>query len=387
MKVMFDAHKPAIAFEHDSTLVIALETSDKSWDAGAVAPGVARRPKRSFKPRDLEGVLAAIERWKGEASRAGRMVTRVVLTYEAGRDGFWIARWLTEHGIEVHVMQPSSVAVERKGRRPKTDRLDVDMLLSALLRWLRAEPRACTMVRVPSFEEEDSRRPGRAREVLVRDRLAVENRIENLLCLHGIASFNPRLKKAAEKLENLGTFAGEPLPPKTMAELRRLMALHRTLTEQMAAIEAERDRVMTVSDPDRAERMIQLLVLIVGLGAETATVLVREVLCRPFNDRRAIAAFVGLTGTPFQSGGTNREQGISKNGKPRVRHVLTQLAWRWLRHQPESELSRWFAERTGGVKGRIRNIMAVALARKLLVALWRYVETGVVPGGVRLATA
>ena len=121
MKVMFDAHKPAIAFEHDSTLVIALETSDKSWDAGAVAPGVARRPKRSFKPRDLEGVLAAIERWKGEASRAGRMVTRVVLTYEAGRDGFWIARWLTEHGIEVHVMQPSSVAVERKGRRPKTD--------------------------------------------------------------------------------------------------------------------------------------------------------------------------------------------------------------------------------------------------------------------------
>jgi transposase len=385
--VIFDAHRPAVAFDHDSTLVLGLETSGKAWDVGAIVPGVTRRPKKNFNPRDLAGILLTIERWKTEANRAGRTITRVVLTYEAGRDGFWIARYLRERGVEVHVMQPSSVAVERKGRRAKTDRLDLDMILGALLCWLRGEPRACTMVRVPSIEEEDSRQPGRAREVLVRDRLAVENRIENLICLHGITGFNPRLKKASEKLEALRTFGGDALPPKIMEELRRLMALHRLLTEQMAAIETSRDRVMTTAEPDRAERMIKILACIYGLGIETATVLVREVLCRPFKDRRAIAAFVGMTGTPFQSGATEREQGISKNGNPRVRRVLMQLAWRWLRHQPASALSRWFIERTAGAKGRIRKIMAVALARKLLVALWRFVETGTIPEDVRLAAA
>jgi transposase len=220
MTVIFDAHRPAVAFDHDSTLVLGLETSGKAWDVGAIVLGVTRRPKKNFNPRDLAGILSTIERWKTEANRAGRTITRVVLTYEAGRDGFWIARYLRERGVEVHVMQPSSVAVERKGRRAKTDRLDLDMILGALLCWLRGEPRACTMVRVPSIEEEDSRQPGRAREVLVRDRLAVENRIENLICLHGITGFNPRLKKASEKLEALRTFGGDVLPPKIMEDVR-----------------------------------------------------------------------------------------------------------------------------------------------------------------------
>ncbi len=387
MVPMFDAHRPAAAFDHDSTLVLALETSGKAWDLGAVVPGVNRRPKKRFEPRAVAAIMAQIDKLKDDALRAGRAVARVVLTYEAGRDGFWLARYLTGLGIEVHIMQPSSVAVERKGRRAKTDKLDLDMLLGAFLCWLRGEPRACTMVRVPSLAEEDGRLPGRSRADLVKDRLAVENRIGNLLCLHGIVDFRPRLKKAAEKLEKLRSFAGDALPPKMMDELRRLMALHRLLGEQIAAIEAARDQVVTVPDPGREERMIQLLVQICGLGIETATVLVREVLCRPFKDRRALAGFVGITGTPFQSGGTDRDQGISKAGRPRVRGVLQQLAWRWPRHQPESALSKWFAERTGGVKGRLRNVMAVALARKLLVALWRYVETGVVPEGVRLAAA
>ena len=387
MVAIFDAHKPATAFDHDSTLVLALETSGKAWDLGAVVPGVNRRPKRRLEPRSVADIVTAIERWTTEAGRAGRPVTRVVLTYEAGRDGFWLARDLIARGIEVHVMQPSSVAVERKKRRAKTDRLDLDMLLGALLHWLRGEPRACTMVRVPSIEEEDARLPGRSREVLMSDRRAIENRVENLLCLHGIYGFNSRLKKAAEKLEKLRTFAGDALPPKMMAELRRLMAVHRVLSEQMAEIEAARDQVMTVDDPDREERMIRLLVSIYGLGIETATVLVREVFCRPFRDRRAISAFVGVTGTPFRSGNTDREQGISKNGNPRVRRILQQLAWRWIRQQPDSVLSRWFAERIGGDKSRIRKIMAVALARKLLVMLWRYVETGVIPDDVRLAAA
>ena len=387
MELSFDAHKPAAAFDHNSTLVLALETSGKSWDLGAVVPGVSRRPHRRMEALAVDEVLSAIERWKTEALRAGKPATRVALTYEAGRDGFWLARYLIERGIEVHVMQPSSVAVERRKRRAKTDRLDLDMLLGAFLRWLRAEPRACTMVRIPSVQEEDARLPGRSREVVIAERLSIENRIQNLLCLHGINGFKPRLKKAGEKLEGLRTFGGEPLPPRMMGELRRLMAVHRLLSEQLAALEAARDEVLAVPDPDREERMIRLLIVIVGLGMETATTLVREVFCRPFKDRRALAAFVGLTGTPFQSGTTDIEQGISKNGNPRVRCSLQNLAWRWLGHQPDSPLTRWFMERTGGAKGRIRKVMAVALARKLLVMLWRYVETGVIPDGVRLAAA
>jgi len=387
MTSKFDAHKPTTAFDHDSTLVVALELSGKAWEIGAVVPGVERRPKRKVDARDMAGLLMTLERWKGEAIRAGRSVQRVVVTYEAGRDGFWIGRYLVERGIEVHIMQPASIAVERRARRVKTDRIDLDMLLRTILAWLRGEPRVCMMVRIPSEAEEDLRLPGREREVLVRDRLAIENRIENLLCLHGIAGFRPRLKKAAERLQALRSFAGSPLPAKTMAQLERLMTRHRLVSEQMAQIEAQRDQVVQLAEPDREERMIKLLASIYGLGLETATLLVRELLCRPLRDRRAVAAFAGLAGTPFRSGGMEREQGISKSGNPRVRRIVMQLAWRWLRFQPDSGLSRWFGARTAGAKGRIRKIMIVALARKLLVALWRFVETGVLPEDARTMRA
>lgn len=280
-----------------------------------------------------------------------------MVTYESGRDGFWIARVLLAYGIEVEVMHPAG------------------------------EPRACSMLRIPSEAEEDQRRPGREREQLVSKRGKLESRIGSLLCLHGIAGFRPRLKKAMARLEELPSFAGEPLPGHTMAELRRLMARHRIVSDQLKEIEAERDRVQTLEDPDPAERMIQLLARIYGLGVETARMLVREVFCRSFRDRRALASFAGLTGTPFHSGGMEREQGISKNGNARVRKILMQLSWRWLRFQPESVLSLWFAERTGGAKGRIRKIMIVALARKLLVTLWRYLETGELPQGARTSAA
>jgi transposase len=309
------------------------------------------------------------------------------LAYEAGRDGFWIARALSGYGIEVQVMHPASIPVERRGRRVKTDRLDLDMLLRTLLAWLRGEPRVCSMVRVPAPAEEDARRPGREREALIGERIAVENRIENLLCLQGVTGFKPRLKKAMARLEELRDWAGSPLPPRLMEELRRLMRRQRLMTEQLAELEAARDALVAAPDPDRETRMIQLLSMILGLGVETATTLVREVLCRSFDDRRALASFTGLAGTPFMSGKTEREQGIGKNGNPRVRRIMMQLVWRWLRFQPDSVLSRWFALRTGGAKGRIRKIMAVALARKLLVALWRYVTQGVVLDGAIIATA
>ncbi len=382
-----DPPPSAAAFDHDSTLVLALELSGKSWEVGAVVPGVARRPKRGIEPRDISALLQAISRWRAEAHAGGRQIARVVLAYEAGRDGFWIARALAGHGIEVHVMHPASIPVERQGRRAKTDRLDLDMLLRTLLAWLRGEPRVCSMVRVPAVAEEDARRPGREREALIGERIAVENRIENLLCLHGVVGFKPRLKKAVERLEELRDWSGSPLPPQLMEELRRLMRRQRLMSEQLAELEAARDALVATPDPDRETRMIRLLTLVLGLGVETATTLVREVLCRPFRDRRALASFTGLAGTPFMSGKTEREQGIGKTGNPRVRRIIMQLVWRWLRFQPESILSRWFAERTGGAKGRIRKIMAVALARKLLVALWRYVTQGIVLDGAIIAAA
>ncbi len=335
-------HQAATAFSHDSTLVLALELSGKSWEVGAVVPGVARRPRRRLSARDMAGLMKAIARWQAEASRAGKSVRRVAVTYEAGRDGFWIARHLQGEGIEVQVMHPASVPVARRSRRVKTDRIDLEMLLRSFLAWLRGEPGACSMVAIPSEAEEDLRRPGRERERLVSERVQLENRIESLLCTHGIVGFKPRLIKAMEKLEGLRSFSGRRLPEKTMAEVARLMARHRLVSDQIKEIEAERDQVMQVVSPDRAERMIQLLAHIVGLGVETATLLVREMFCCSFRDRRAVASFAGLTGTPFNSGAMAREQGISKSGNARVRRIMMQLAWRWLRFQPDSALARWF---------------------------------------------
>ena len=225
------------------------------------------------------------------------------------------------------------------------------------------------------------RRPERERERLVSARVALENRIENLLCLHGVTGFKPCLRKAAEKLETLRSFAGAPPPGQLMGELRRLLARHRLVSEQVKAIEAARQQALVAEKTDLAERPIRLLVLLHGRGLGTATVLSREVFCRVFRNRQALAGFVGLSGTLVNGGGSEREQGVSENGNPRVRRMLMPLAWRWVRLQPQSELSRWFQERTGGAKGRIRKIMIVAVARKLLIALWRYLETGELPAG------
>jgi transposase len=278
------------AFNHDSTLVVALELSGKSWEMGAVLPGVARRPRRHLSPRDMAGLLTQLERWKAESQRAGRTVLRVVLAYEAGRDGFWIARYLQAKGIEVQVMHPPSIPVERRGRRVKTDRIDLDMLLRTLLAWLRGEPRVCSMVRIPSVTEEDMRRPERERERLVSERIALENRIENLLCLHGIVGFKPRLKKATERLDELRCYDGGELPPDAMDELKRIMLRHHVLSDQLKEIETARAQVATAAEPDRTVQQIQMLAGLFGLGLATATGLAREVFYRTFRDRKAIAS-------------------------------------------------------------------------------------------------
>lgn len=319
----------------------------------------------------MAGLLTQLARWRVEALNAGRTVRRIVLTYEAGRNGFWIARHLIANRIEVQIMHPASIPVERSGRRAKTDRIDLDMPLRTFLAWLRGEPRVCSMVRIPDAAEEDLRRQERERERLVTGRIALENRVGNPLCLHGVAGLRPRLKKAAERLEELRGFDGDPLPPKLMEEVKRPLAQHRVLSEQLKEIDAAREQALAAAEQDQSARQIRILTCLVGLGLGTTTGLVREMFCRTFRDRKALAAFVGLTGAPFTSGGMAHEQGIGKSGNPRVCRLLMQLAWRWLRFQLDSALSQWFDERTGRAKGRNRKVMAVAQARKLLVTAWR----------------
>jgi transposase len=385
MSAMFNPSAAATAFDHNTTIVAVLELSGKNWLFGAIAPGLKTRVKRSFAARDIAAVTKALEQVKAQARKAGFAVARIVLAYEAGRDGFWIARALAQRGVEVHVMHPASIPIERRRKRAKTDRIDVDLLLTTLIGWLRGEPGRCTMAPIPTQEEEDMREAGRRRDALVQDRLKIENRIGGLLIRYGVVGFKPRLKSAEKKLDELKTHDGAPLPPETSNSLKLLLAQHRLLSQQIKQIEDARAKVVEVEKPDRLQRMIQALAGLFGVGVETATVLVHEVLSRRFKDRRALGAFVGLTGTPYDSGGSKTEQGISKSGNPRVRRMLSQLAWRWLRHQPGSELTRWFHARLGGAKGRMKKVLIVAMTRKLLIALWRYVETGEIPAGVRLA--
>jgi len=386
--------KPATAFDHDNTLVIAMELSGKSWILSAAIPGVDRRPKKIVGIGDIDGVVAALSGWRTEAIRAGKSVSRVVAGYEAGRDGFWIARELRSQGIEVHVMQPSSIPVDRRHRRAKTDRIDVELLLRTLLAWLRGEQRVCSMVAIPSPEEEDARRPTRERERLVVERRRLENQMESIWARFGIAGFNSRRKDAAAQFDALRDRQGAPLPPHTKAELGRLLARHAQVETQIKEIEAARDAALAaastdIGTDDETMKRIVLLASIYGIAADTATTLVVECLSRHFSNVRAVGSYGGLTGTPFASGGSRREQGISKNGNPRLRNCLMQLAWRWLRLHPDHALSRWFRERTNGAaKGaRIRKVMIVALARKLLVLLWKLVNTGEIPQGIRLKAA
>jgi transposase len=381
----YDLSKPLVALDHDSTLVCVIEMSGSSWLVAATVPGVDRRPLQKL-PVNPTRLLEQVERWRKEATRAGRTITRTVVAYESGRDGFWLARLLQGHGIEAHVIHASSVAVSREQRRAKTDRLDTEMLMRALLGWLRRDPGHCRMVAIPTVAAEDARRPGRERDGLVAERTRLTNTIKAELALWGIQGFKPGLRKAAEHLEALRTLEGEPLPPNTLARLHRLLKRRSLLSEQITAI--ERSAAQAVErDPTGSNALILLLAQIKGVGLETAQMLVHEVLSRTLRDRRAVARYAGLTGTPDESGSKRREKGISKAGNPRVRRGLIQLAWRFLLFQPDAALVRWYRERTAGGTGAIRKTMIVALARKLLIALWSYASARVMPEGVVLKEA
>jgi transposase len=385
-----DLSRSPAALDQDSTLIAVIEMSQASWLIGAIVPGLERRPLKKLAP-DPEAVLRALEGWRQEASRAGRSIARVALAYEAGRDGFWLARWLRTRAVESYVIHPSSVAVSREHRRAKTDRLDVGLLQRAFVGWLRGESGHGSMAAIPTPEEEDAKRPNREHQRLVEERTRLINRMKSALARFGISGFKPGLRRAAERLAALGTPEGRVLPPNTLAELRRDMARLRLIKDQLAEIEAARlERLQTPAAAAPAVSpagRIALLARVIGLGIETADMLVHEVLSRPLRDRRAVARYAGLTGTPDESGRRRREKGLARAGNARVRRGMIQLAWRFLMFQKDSALAQWYRRRTAAAGPAVRKTMIVALARKLLIALWRLVTLGEAPTGVVLRPA
>jgi transposase len=356
-----------------------------SWLVAGLIPGVSREPLKKIDP-DPERLLRLLYRWRDEAVAAGRKINRIAVAYETGRDGFWLARWLRNRGIDAHVIHATSVAISREHRRAKTDRIDTAMLRRGFLGWLRGEPGHCSMAIVPSIAEEDAKRPHRERDTLIHERTSIVNRMKSILIQFGVRNFNPVLRKANEKLDAVRTPEGIPLPANAVAALRRLMDRLRVIKEQVKAIEQTRLQRMQRNPADRMNAMVFLLVRIIGMGVETAEQLVREMLFRNFHDRKAVARYAGLTGSPDESGSKRREKGLSRSGNGRVRNILIQLSWRMLQFQPDSGLVIWYKKRTESARGS-RKPMIVALARKLIISLWRYVNTGVVPEGFELRSA
>jgi len=330
-----------------------------------------------------------LHRWRNEAGQAGREIKRIVVAYEAGRDGFWLARWLRGRDTEAYVIHPTSIAVSREHRRAKTDRLDAELLMRAFLGWLRGEKRHCSMVAIPTIEEEDARRPNRERQNLVTEQTRIVNQTKAIFARFGIRTFRPTLRKAEEKLNGLRTAEGTSLPANTRAELCRHLARLRVVCEQIRAVERERLRKLAAAPAVEkgSHAMVFLIARVLGIGIETADMLVSEVLSRRWRDRKAIARYAGLTGSPDESGKRRRERGLARAGSARIRCGMIQFAWRFLRFQKDSALAQWFAARTADRRASTRKTMIVALARKLLIALWHLATRGEVPQGVILRPA
>jgi transposase len=388
MSQPFDASRSLTSLEQDSTIIAVIEMSQSKWLVAAVVPGVERQPLKRL-DADEAALLKLLHRWRNEASQTGRQVKRIVVAYEAGRDGFWLARWLLGRAVETYVIHPTSIAVSREHRRAKTDRLDTELLMRAFLGWLRGETRHCSMVAIPTIEEEDARRPNRERKNLVTEQTRIVNQVKAIFARFGIRTLRPTQRKVEERLEGVRSAEGTPLPENTRAELRRHLARLRVVREQIHAVEQERLRKLTAAaaPEDGSHAMVHFIARVLGVGVETADMLVNEILSRHWRDRKAIGRYAGLTGSPDESGSRRRERGLARAGNARVRCGMIQLAWRFLRFQKDSDLAQWFAARTADGRGGTRKTMIVALARKLLIALWRLVTRGEVPRGVVLRPA
>ena len=369
----------------ENTVHVAIELAISSWLVAARLPGAEKVRLHRIEGGDTAALLALIAELRSSASRKLGGVAEVACCFEAGRDGFWLQRLLAAHGIAAHVLEPASVLVNRRARRAKTDRLDAEGMLRVLAAWLGGDRQVCSMVRVPTPEEEDAKRPHREREHLVQEKLRLVNRIEALLFTQGIRA-RPSLRSWERDLAELRTGDGRALPPLLRAELDRLRRRLVLILELIRETETERAEALAAAAHDAMARKITALQRIRGVGANFAAVLGREVFYRSFANRRQLASYVGIAPTPHQSGGTDRDRSISRAGNARARTTLIQLAWLWLRYQPGSALATWFRERVGTLQGRTRRIAIVATARRLLIALWRHVETGLLPDGAAVGT-
>jgi transposase len=390
-------HIRAAADPHDTSLFVALELSKSAWLIAVSAPGSDKMSKYRVAGGDGAALLNLLARLRMQAERHTGGPVTIVSIYEAGLDGFWIHRLLETHKVESHVVDAASIAVDRRSRRAKTDRIDVEKLLHTLMGWARGERRICSMVRPPSPTEEDERRLTRERGTLVTERVRHVNRIKGLLATQGVLNFEPIRTDRRKGLDQLCRWDGQPLPPRLKAELVRELDRLEMVMLQIAKLEAERDTALQANQAT-SEGVTQgspavsasiggvgaQLLRLRGIGPEFASVLSLEAFYRNFANRREVAAYSGLAPSPWKSGGIDVEQGISKAGNARLRKTMVQVAWLWIRHQPGSDLSCWFQQRVGDRRGKIRRITIVAVARKLLVALWRYVTQGIVPARAAL---
>jgi len=336
---------------------------------------------------DLAGLLSRFAELQRKAHARTGQLAPIVVIQEAGLDGFWIHRVLESEGIESHVVDPASIAVSRRHRRAKTDRIDGEALVRTLLAYKRGEPRVCAMVRVPTPDEEDQRRLCRELKTLVSERVRHVNRLRGLFFSQGIADYDQRRPDRRERLDELRTGDGRALPPHLKAGARRELEVIELLDRQIAAVKAERDALLAAAQmAEVPSKAVQMLLGLKGIGSGFAGALWSEGLFRHFDNRRQVAAYAGLAPTPWKSGKIDHEQGVSKAGNPRLRAILVEMAWLWLRHQPGSALARWYHDRVR-LGGRLKKVTIVALARKLLVALWKYVTHGVVIEGAVLKVA
>jgi len=392
-----EAHaEPAAIQTHIGAIFISLELSRSRWLVTSLAPGGGQRMSRHWvEACDLAGLLARLWAIRDKASARTGIIYPIIVIQEAGLDGFWIHRALEKEGIESHVVDAASIAVSRRRRRAKTDRIDGEALLRVLLAFKRGEPRVCSMARAPTPPDEDRRRICRERKTLIVERIQHVNRIKGLLFSQGIGDYEPLRGDRRRALEAVRTGDGRELGAHMKAQIGRELDRLELLLDQIAAVEGERDAMLAreaekakaAQDGKRTPAAVEMLMDVRGLGSETVAMLWTEALYRSFDNRRQVAAFVGLAGTPWQSGSIDHEQGVSKGGNQRLRTAMIQLAWLWPRHQPGSALARWFVERTKGASKLQRKKMVVALARKLLVALWKWVDAGVVIEGVVLKSA
>ena len=375
---------PIITTEKDATVFVSIELSRKSWLIGIHTPLADKIGLHTVEAGDSASLLALIRRIMEKVARATDKSVTVLSCYEAGYDGFWLHRILNKAGIINHVIDPASIQVNRRARRAKTDRIDAIGMLRALMAFKRGEEQVFSVVQVPSVEREDARRVHRERERLIKERIQHVNRIKGLLATQGIYDYEPLRRHRMDRFEALKTAMGTIIPHRLRSEMMRHLQRLELVLEMIKVVEAERDAVVTEPVDNESGRKIQQLVTLKAIGPQFATVLVGEVFHKEFANRRQLASYAGLTPSPFNSGSMVREQGISKAGNPRARTTMIEMAWLWLRYQPNSALSQWFRERVGKGAGRIKRIAIVALARKLLIALWRFLETGLIPDGVEM---